>query len=161
MDNLQALGAGTRALIDLEALSHNLQQIHSRLQSSAKIWAMIKSNGYGHGSVRVSQALAQADAFGVASVEEAIALRESKISQPIVVMSRFYTVNEIKQIAAHQLGVIIHHLHQVQMLEHTRLTQPVMIWLKFRTPARRSRSPGNSCSAKTARPNWRSPTTPY
>ncbi len=56
-----------RALIDLQALRHNYQL--AREVTGAKALAVIKADAYGHGAVRVAQALeAEADGFAVACI---------------------------------------------------------------------------------------------
>ena len=55
---------------------------------------IVKADAYGHGAVRVSQALQGevADAYGVAIIEEAIELREAGITKPILILG--YTPKE-------------------------------------------------------------------
>src|ERR1041384_1624707 len=67
--------------IEHEALRSNLRQIRDKVGSRVKILCMVKANGYGHGAAEISQTLvrAGADAFGVATLEEAVQLREAGI----------------------------------------------------------------------------------
>ena len=67
---------GPSALIDLSALRHNLQRARAAAPNS-RVIAVIKADAYGHGMLRAAQALSTADAFGVARVEEGVALREA------------------------------------------------------------------------------------
>ena len=60
----------SRVIIDLKALKHNFSQI-KKLTSNSKVMAIVKADAYGHGLVRVASALCNADAFGVACIEEA------------------------------------------------------------------------------------------
>jgi alanine racemase len=48
--------------------------------------AVIKANGYGHGLVGTARALREADAFAVARMEEAVALREAALDNPVVLL---------------------------------------------------------------------------
>jgi len=65
----------TKAVIDLQALRHNYQLAES-LAPESKTIPMVKANAYGHGAVKVAQALADlAPAFGVACIEEALELQ--------------------------------------------------------------------------------------
>jgi alanine racemase len=123
---------GAIAQIDLAALHHNFQQVRQHAPNS-KIMAMIKSNGYGHGLVPVAKALPTADAFGVACLEEALALRNSKISQPIVIMRGFTTADELPLILEQDLAVVIHDNEQLEILEKTKLVKPLTVWLKIDT----------------------------
>jgi alanine racemase len=79
-----------RIEIDLTAVSHNFTVLRGLLKSTgARIMAVIKSDAYGHGLLEVSQVLESAGVwgFGVSGVEEAISLREGKISAPILFLS--------------------------------------------------------------------------
>ena len=68
-----------RACIDLSALKHNFKLTRQAAPGS-RVMAIIKANAYGHGLLPVAQALEDADAFGVVTLEEAIALREAGLT---------------------------------------------------------------------------------
>jgi alanine racemase len=73
------------AEIDRSALRHNAKIVRERV-GSAEIVAVVKANAYGHGLIGVAETLAdEAQLFGVANLEEALALRES-FSHPIVIL---------------------------------------------------------------------------
>lgn len=73
-------------IIDLSKLDSNLKAIKSRLKPNVKVMAVIKDNAYGHGAVPVATHLTdQVDWFCVATLEEAIELREGGIELPILV----------------------------------------------------------------------------
>lgn len=74
-----------QALIDLEAVRQNVRQI-ARIASPAKVMAVVKADGYGHGAVPVAQAALQAGAswIGVAHVSEALELRAAGIEAPVM-----------------------------------------------------------------------------
>ncbi len=74
------------AEIDKAALANNMQEV--RKVTKAKIIAMVKANGYGHGGVSVSEIFLQngADALGVACVGEASQLRQANIKAPILIV---------------------------------------------------------------------------
>jgi alanine racemase len=81
----------TRAEVNLEALRHNLRVVQ-RHAAGARVWAVLKADGYGHGAPAVARTLerAGADGFCVALFEEAIELREAGIRAPILVMGGYY-----------------------------------------------------------------------
>lgn len=121
------------ASIDCAALRHNYQQLR-RLAGSASILAMIKSNAYGHGLVRVAQVLSDSvDELGVACLEEAVALRDAKINVPITVMSGFFDKVELAHFKSHALAAVVHDPEQIALvsLEGADLQSP--IWLKLDT----------------------------
>lgn len=76
------------AEVDLAAISHNINEIRRITSPSAKVMAVVKANGYGHGAVEVSRtALAcGADWLGVARVAEGVSLRESGIEAPVLIL---------------------------------------------------------------------------
>ncbi len=121
----------TRAVINLSALRHNLS-LARRYAPGARVMAIIKANGYGHGSVAVAQALHQADAFGVACLDEAISLREAGISQAIVLLEGVVHAADLNLVRGYELELVIHHPDQITMLEQGR-GRPIPIWLKMDT----------------------------
>lgn len=74
--------------IDPEAIAHNVREIHRTLPPGVQMMAVVKADGYGHGAgVAARAALAGgAERLAVATVEEAVALRESQIAAPILVL---------------------------------------------------------------------------
>ncbi|MDR9437249.1 MAG: alanine racemase [Thiohalophilus sp.] len=121
----------TRATINLRALQHNLTIARQHAPGS-RLMAIIKANGYGHGMVEVAQALDDADAFGVASIDEAISLREAGIPQAVVLLEGFVRADELRLIDGYQLQPVIHHPDQIAILEQT--PGPALdLWLKVDT----------------------------
>jgi alanine racemase len=74
--------------IDLDAIRYNLRQIKTLVPSATKVMAVVKANAYGHGIVEVSSALNKAgvDYLGVATVDEALAIRKAHIDRPILIL---------------------------------------------------------------------------
>jgi len=121
-----------RALLNAAALLHNFQQVRQRAPG-ARVMAIVKADGYGHGAVWVARTLAAADAFGVASVEEALALRDAGIAKPVTLLEGFFEANELPLIVKHGLSPAIHCEEQLRMLETTRLDRPLSVWIKLDT----------------------------
>jgi alanine racemase len=122
----------TYMTIDLDALHHNLERVH-KIAPKCSVMAMVKANAYGHGIVRVAKALSAAEALGVASLEEAIILREAGITQPIVLMEGLFYPDELPEAVRHDLTLVVHHEPHIAMLEQARLEKPLTIWLKINT----------------------------
>jgi len=123
----------TQAIIDLSALRHNVQRVRESAINQ-RIIAIIKADAYGHGAVRVANAIkSQVDAFGVTCIEEALELREHGIKQPIVLLEGFFQIDELPLIIQHDFELVIHHLHQVNQLLKTSFKKPIPIWLKVNT----------------------------
>lgn len=81
----------TRAEVNLAALRHNLRVI-ARHAGRAKVWPVLKADGYGHGAPAVARTLerAGAEGFCVALLEEAVELRDAGVRTPILVMGGYY-----------------------------------------------------------------------
>lgn len=77
------------AEIDLGAVAHNVRLLKGLTRPGTLFMAVVKSDGYGHGADRVAhEALhAGADRLGVATVDEAIALRSTGIAAPVQLLS--------------------------------------------------------------------------
>jgi len=119
-----------RALIDLSALRHNYQL--ARETTGAKALAVIKADAYGHGAVRVAQALeTEVDGFAVACIEEALELRQAGIGAPILLLEGFFEADELALIAEHDLWCVVHSLWQLEAIEKTSVGKPLNIWLKM------------------------------
>lgn len=74
--------------IDLSALQGNVRALCSHVYPR-QLWAVVKANAYGHGSLQVATAALDAGASGlcVALADEGIELRNAGIDVPILVMS--------------------------------------------------------------------------
>lgn len=82
------------ATVDLEAILSNYRYA-KQLHPTCNAFAVVKSNAYGHGAVRVAQYLeGDADAFAVATIEEALELREAGIEAPIMLLEGVFEASE-------------------------------------------------------------------
>ena len=121
-----------RAFINTAALKHNLNQAR-QFHPNSKIMAMVKANGYGHGLITVGQALADADGFGVASIEEALALRDAGIRQPITALEGFFEAPELPYFVEHDVQAVIHSAWQLELLERFSGDGKIDVWVKVDT----------------------------
>ena len=119
-----------QALIDLSALQHNLTRV-KQAASGRRVMAIIKADAYGHGIVRAARALTAADGYGVASIDEAIVLREAGVTHPITLLEGFFEASELELIGRHALGVVVHHAIQLDILERAAQQSPITVWLKI------------------------------
>ena len=136
MDSLQlrdlALNGGPCAIIDQTALRHNLNVVRT-IAPNSKILAVIKANAYGHGIVPVAQALHDADAFGVARLKEALALRDAGITRPIVLLEGLYSTADLDLAAQLNLQPVIHSFDQLKAMESWTGKTPLTVWCKADT----------------------------
>ena len=75
------------AEVHINRLRENVDRIKEKVQGKMII-AIVKADAYGHGACQVARAIeSRVDCFGVAIMEEAVALKESGIEKPIMVLS--------------------------------------------------------------------------
>ena len=77
--------ANAEAVVDLAAIGHNVRVLREHA-GSAQVMAVVKADGYGHGATQVARAALAAGAaeIGVATIEEALALRRDGITAPVL-----------------------------------------------------------------------------
>ncbi len=74
--------------IDLEAIANNVAML-TQLAAPSKVMAILKADAYGHGMVKVARTVLNNGAkwLAVATLGEALTLREAGIDEPILVLS--------------------------------------------------------------------------
>ncbi|MDP3482992.1 MAG: alanine racemase [Sulfuricella sp.] len=119
-----------QAQIDLSALRHNLGVARGHAPQSRTI-AVIKANGYGHGTLRVAHALETAEGFALLNLEEAVVLREAGFNQTILLLEGFFSADELPTLAEYRLASVIHCPEQIEMLEMAGLPVKIDVFLKL------------------------------
>ncbi|HEY7872333.1 MAG TPA: alanine racemase [Rudaea sp.] len=120
------------ATIHLGALRRNLARVRE-LAVDAKVMAVVKADGYGHGLERVARALDDADAFGVASLGDGLRLRAAGITKRVVVLSGPDEAGDLSEFRRLGLDAVIHHESQLTWLEADHDARPLRVWLKIDT----------------------------
>lgn len=119
--------------ISSTSLLHNLAIVKQHAGKS-RIMAVIKANAYGHGSLRISKLLeSKVTSFAVASVEEAVELRDAGIKIPICVLSGFLSPEHVKIFQAKSIDTVIYDSEQLHFLREGNSNQKLKIWVKFNT----------------------------
>lgn len=75
--------------VDLDAIMDNMKNMKRNIAPDTKMIGVIKTDGYGHGSIPIAHALEELDfmfGFAVATAEEAHILREAGVRKPILVL---------------------------------------------------------------------------
>jgi len=126
------LSRSATATIHLDALRANLARVRA-LADGAKVMAVVKADAYGHGLERCARALADADAFGVASIADGLRLRAAGHRQRIVVLSGPDAAGDLAEMRRLRLEAVIHHDSQLAMLEAERGGDPLKVWLNVDT----------------------------
>lgn len=75
------------AEVDLKAIAHNIIELRRITNRNSRLMAVVKANGYGHGSVEVARCALDngAELLGVARIDEAVKLRNEEINAPILI----------------------------------------------------------------------------
>ncbi len=77
------------ASVNLDAAIENMEAMHRLLKKDTSMFAVIKTDGYGHGATelaRVLEPLPYLHGFCVATVEEGVILRNHGIKKPILIL---------------------------------------------------------------------------
>ena len=125
--------------IDSSALSYNVKQLLKILSPRTQLMAVVKADAYGHGAVTVAQTVLESGAswLGVATVPEAIQLREAGIKAPILILGASHTSEQIQAIAQWELQPTITSPKQALVFSDTLLTinnkTPVPVHIKLDT----------------------------
>jgi len=128
------------AIINSQALLNNIEQVKS-LAPKGKILAVLKANAYGHGLERIAKLLVSSkkaiNAFGVARIDEALALRAAGIVQPIVLLEGVFSAEDLAIVALNDLQVVVHNHQQLtailQVNSQHLLEKKLKVWLKINT----------------------------
>ncbi len=126
----------TWAEINFPAMAHNLTVIRQRIGPNVKLGLVCKADAYGHGLVPAGRFAARngADWLCVASVQEGVALRDSGIDCPIMVMSPTLPI-EAGQAIFYGLNVFVESLEAIKHYQEVSESQnrPALLHLKVDT----------------------------
>jgi len=107
--------------------------------------AVVKADAYGHGAARVSQALVEAGCrwFAVASVAEAVELRDAGVREPILVLSGVFDAEESEVAVGLDLTPAVFHPGHVALLSAAArdLPQPLDVHVAVDTGMSRTGAP--------------------
>ncbi len=77
------------ATIDLDAIACNMDQMRQRIGDGARLIAVVKADGYGHGAVPIAEMFEKFPCvwgYAVACMEEAAELKEHGIKKPVLIL---------------------------------------------------------------------------
>jgi alanine racemase len=141
--------------IDLDAVAHNVRALKNHVEP-ARLCAVVKADGYGHGAVPVARAAlaAGADWLAVAQVHEAVTLRAAGIDAPLLLLSE-PRPDELEVVVGLAARVTVYTSDTVALLgyaaQRRRVPRPVPVHLKVDTGMRRvGVAPGDAASLAKA-----------
>ena len=121
----------TTAHIDLDALLTNYRTACEHA-GSARVMAVVKADGYGHGIARIASALADiAPKYAVACIEEAFAIRAAGHTQPVVLLQGVHAADDLADCVESQFEPVLHGEHQLKWMEQGSHLPD--FWLKINT----------------------------
>jgi alanine racemase len=120
------------AIIHLDAMQHNLARARA-CAPTARAWAVVKANAYGHGLERGMRGFAQADGLALIETENALRLRELGWVKPILLLEGIFDASDVPLLAEHNINSTVHCLEQIKILEYTQLYRPIDVHLKMNT----------------------------
>jgi len=137
----------TRIVVDLDALAGNLRAIRGRV--GVPVMAILKANAYGHGLIQVARHLQAQGAgqFGVAFVEEGIALRRAGITVPILVLGGILG-RQAGQLIEHDLELTVSSIDKLRKVEAAAqaLGRKAVVHLKIDTGMERIGVHSETCA---------------
>lgn len=110
--------------IDLDALKNNIREIRAITSPGASVMAVVKADAYGHGAVTVAKTLLEngADQLCVATIDEAIELRESGINAKILILG-FTGSHYYSDVVKYNIDQAIYSLDDAKLLSQECLRQ--------------------------------------
>jgi len=135
--------------IDLSAIRNNVATAR-RLSSGAKLFATVKADAYGHGAIPVAHALSAssanqkettettsiaqsdyfADGFAVVTIDEALELRRSGITESLLILQGPQSADAYAEMHHNKLWPVIHDMTQYESLLKFRERHSLPAWLK-------------------------------
>lgn len=112
----------TYAIVDLDAIADNIKAVKACVEPDVKVMAVIKTDGYGHGAVQIGRYLKDdVDYYAVASIEEAIELRQAGLALPILILG--YTMKaQYPHLVEYGITQTIFNLEDAKLLGETAVS---------------------------------------
>ncbi len=124
----------TKAIINLDAIKHNVSQLKNHLKPGVQIMAVVKANAYGHGDVEVATAAMEAGAtlLAVATPEEALRLRKAFPDIDILILG--YAPTSFAPHAANEkITLTVYSTDWVEEVKAMPLSKPLKLHIKIDT----------------------------
>lgn len=116
------------AEINMDNLANNIREVRRITKKESMVTAVVKANGYGHDAVEVSKVFLEngADRLAVATLSEAIELREGGISDvPILILG--YTPNtQVEYLFSYNIISTIYSFNQGKVISEVAIKRNIM-----------------------------------
>lgn len=103
--------------VDLDAIRSNVKSIMNKVGPDVKVMAVIKTDGYGHGAVAIAHALDEMGvySFAVATIDEARELRDSGITNPILILGYVFP-NDLQDVIDYNITSTVFSYESAKMI---------------------------------------------
>ncbi len=117
----------TWAQVDLDAVAHNFRSIKAHI-GEKKLCCVIKADGYGHGSQRLSKFYSQlgCDFFAVSNIDEAVEIRQCGVKEPILILG-FTPVCEVQRLQKYNITQVVFGSDYAKALSEKCVQEGVML----------------------------------
>ncbi len=139
-----------KATIHLAAMRHNLGVVR-RHAKSARVFAVIKANAYGHGLERAARALDDADGIALLELEAAVRLRNAGCRKRLALLEGVFEPADLHVAAEYDLAIAVHSGHQLELLDAARPDARYDVLLKLNTGMNRLGFPARAAASALAR----------
>jgi len=123
--------------VDCEAIRVNCQALRRWIGADTDLMAVVKADGYGHGAIPVARAALEGGArsFGVATLAEAVELRQAGIEAPVLVLGNLTLVEELRSCLRWRLMPTISSMREALLCQNLASGQgrPMALQLKLDT----------------------------
>jgi alanine racemase len=123
------MGRGTVARVQLSNLRHNLKVLKSKTKS--RLVLVVKADAYGHGLKQVVSGLKNVDCFAVATIDEALTIRNIRLKSRILLLEGFHDPQELQLASENNIDCVIHNNKQLNEFLSLKTNHPINIWLKY------------------------------
>lgn len=104
------------AEVNLDAIKHNIDAVRGKIGDKADIMAVIKADGYGHGALKVAEAIKdKVQYLGVATIEEAVELRQAGVLLPILILG-YTPASQFKEVLKYDITQTIYSLEMANAM---------------------------------------------
>lgn len=128
----------TKIIVDLKAIEQNVADAIKCLSEGDELFAVVKANGYGHGAVMAARAAKKGGATGfcVATLDEALELREHGIEGPILLLG-LIDLKWLPLLLAHEISISVATMAELQaaakLMEQKELSGELRVHLAIDT----------------------------
>lgn len=125
------------ARVDLDAVEYNIEMMKRNIRDDAKMLAVIKTDGYGHGALPIARMLQEKEyiwGYAVATLDEAVSLRNHEVTKPILVLGCVFP-EQWEAAINHDVRMTVYTEKMAEEISSTavRLGRPAYIHIKIDT----------------------------